>query len=145
MRPLFPYAPIEGNTDCSNKDFHNEHFYDIPTFANLLELRDSMGLVQRCSLEPFMTPRRFFYPREVIEFYQTMTTRGERHRTAIHFTIGGRQGILRAADIAAAFHLLVAQANLGIIGSGYILHPGRWSGSSPKTNQLALFCSRGSF
>ena len=111
MRLLFPCAPIEGNTDCSSKDFHNEHFYDIPTFSNLSELRDSMGLVHCYSLEPFMTRHRFFYPRVVIDFYQTMTTQGERHPTAIHFTIDGHQGILRAADIATDFHLPMALAN----------------------------------
>ena len=58
-----------------------------------------------------MTPRRFFDPRVVIDFYQTMTTQGEHHPTAIHFTIDSRQGILRAADIATAFHLPVALAN----------------------------------
>ena len=111
MRPIFPCSLIEGNTDCSNKDFHNEHFYDIPAFTNLLELIDLMGLVQRYSLEPFMTPHRFFYPRVVFNFYQTMTTRDQHHPTAIHFTIDCRQGILRAIDIAAAFHLSVALAN----------------------------------
>ena len=70
-----------------------------------------MGLVQRYSLEPFMAPRQFFYPRVVIDFYQTMTSRGERHPTAIHFTIDGRQGILRAADITAVFYLSVVLAN----------------------------------
>ena len=111
MRPLFPYAPIKGNIDYSNKDFYNEHFYDIPAFANLSELRYTMGFVQRYSLESFMTPRRFFYPRVVIEFYQTMTSRGERHPTAINFTIDGRQGILQVANITGAFHLQVALAN----------------------------------
>ena len=145
MRPLFPYALIEGNADCSNKGSQNEHCYDIPAFSNLFELRDSMGLVQRYSLEPFMTPRRFFYPRVVIEFYQTMTTRGERHPTAIHFTIDGRQGILRTANIASAFHVLVALVNSADYSSGHILHPRRWSRSSPETHQLALFYSGGSF
>ena len=79
---------------------------------NLLpELRDSMGLVQHYSLEPFMTPRRFFYPRVVIDFYQSMTSRGEQNPTAIRFTIDDRQGILKAADIAAAFHLPMIMAN----------------------------------
>ena len=112
MRPLFPCPSIEGNTDCNNKDFHNEHFHGLPAFANMSELWDSMGLIQRYSQEPFMTPLQFFYPRVVIDFYQTMTTRGERHPTTIYFTIDGRQGILRVADIAAAFHLPVALANL---------------------------------
>ena len=49
-----------------------------------------------------MTPHRFFYSRLVIDFYHTMTTQGERHPTAIHFTIDGRRGILRAADIEAS-------------------------------------------
>ena len=108
MRPLLPRPPIEGITYYNNKDCHNEHFYDIPAFANLSELWDSMGLMQRYSRESFMTPRRFFYPRVVIEFYQTMTTRGGHHPTTIYFTIDGRQGIIRVADIATAFHLPVA-------------------------------------
>ena len=58
-----------------------------------------------------MTPRRFFYLRVVIDFYQTMTSRGERHPIALHFTIDGHKGLLRAADIAAAFKFLVALSN----------------------------------
>ena len=68
-RPILHYGPILGNSDCSGKDLHNENFYDIPAFVALPEHRDSMRLVQWYSLEPFMTPRRFFYPRVVIEFY----------------------------------------------------------------------------
>ena len=56
-RPLFPYAPIEGNTDYSSKEFHDENFYDISAFANMSELPDSMGLIHYYSLKPFMTPR----------------------------------------------------------------------------------------
>ena len=70
-----------------------------------------MRLVQRYSLESFMTPRQFFYPRVVIEFYHTMTSRREPNPTAIHFTIDGRPGILRAIDIAATFNLPVVLAN----------------------------------
>ena len=55
-----------------------------------------------------MTPRRFFYPRVVIEFYHT---RREPISTAIHFTIDGRPGIFRATDITATFNLLVVLAN----------------------------------
>ena len=58
-----------------------------------------------------MAPRQFFYPRVVIDFYQTMTSRGECHLTAIHFTIDGCQGILRVADITVAFYLPVVLAN----------------------------------
>ena len=70
-----------------------------------------MGLVQRYTLKLFMTPHRLFYLRVVINFYQTMTSRGERHPTGIQFTIDGRQGILRVVDTATAFHLPVALDN----------------------------------
>ena len=70
-----------------------------------------MRLVQRYSLEPFMTPRRFFYPRVVIEFYHTMTFKRVPHSTAIHFSIDGCKRTLEAADIAAAFHFPAVLAN----------------------------------
>ena len=52
-----------------------------------------------------MTPREFFYPRVAMHFYQSMTTRGARSPTAIHFSIDGRQGILEARHIAEALHI----------------------------------------
>ena len=58
-----------------------------------------------------MTPRWFFYPRVVIEFYHTMTSRQVPHPTAIHFFIDGREETLRAADIAATFNLPVVLVN----------------------------------
>ena len=58
-----------------------------------------------------MTSCQFYYPRVVIEFYHTMTSRREPNSTAIHFSIDGRLGILRASDITAAFHLQVVLAN----------------------------------
>ena len=70
-----------------------------------------MGLIHRYSLELFKTLCRFWYPRVGIDFYQTMTSLGERHPTALHFTIDCRQGLLRAADIATSFQLPVALAN----------------------------------
>ena len=90
---------------------HTEIYYDLPAFAEDSELRDLMLLVQRYSLEPFMIPRRFYYPRVVIEFYHTMTSRREPNPTAIHFSIDGRPGILWASDIASAFHFPVILAN----------------------------------
>ena len=70
-----------------------------------------MGLIHRNSLEPFITLLSFFSPRVVIDFFQTMTSRGEPHLTALHFTINGRQGMLRATDIVVAFQLPVALTN----------------------------------
>ena len=72
-----------------------------------------MLLVQRYSLDPFMTPRRFFYPWVVIEFYHTMTSKLESNPTALHFFIDDRPGILRAFDIIATFNLPVVLANSG--------------------------------
>ena len=69
---LFHYDPIPRNVDCRAKDFHGESYYDIPALSADPRFRDSMSLVHRYSLLPFMTPRKFFYPRVVLEFYHTM-------------------------------------------------------------------------
>ena len=111
MRPYFHCSPIPGNVDCSGRDLHGEVYYDLPTFAEDPKLRDFVLLVQRYHLEPFMTLRRYFYPRVVIEFYHTMTSRREANPTALHFSIDGRPGILWASDIIDALHLLVVLAN----------------------------------
>ena len=75
-RPLFHCDPIPGNVDYHAKDFHGEFFYDIPALATDPRFQDSMQLVHRYSLLPFMTPRKFCYPRVVLEFYHTMTSWG---------------------------------------------------------------------
>ena len=71
-----------------------------------------MRLMERYSLKPFMTPRQFSYPRVVIKFYQTMTSRRVPHSIALHFFIDGREGILRTIDIAAMFNLPAVLANV---------------------------------
>ena len=58
-----------------------------------------------------MHPRQFFYLRLVIDFYQTMTSRGESHPTDLHFTTDGHEGVLHAADIAAIFQFPIAFSN----------------------------------
>ena len=110
-RPYFPCDPIPGNVSCRDRDFHGEVYYDLPAFAADLGLRDSMLLIHRYHLESFMVPRQFYYPRVVIEFYHTMTSRREANPTALHFSIDGRPGILRASDITTALHLLVVFSN----------------------------------
>ena len=59
-----------------------------------------------------MVPRRFYYPRVVIEFFPTMTSRREANPIALHFSIDCRPGILRASDITAALHLLMVLTNV---------------------------------
>ena len=110
-RPYLHCSPILGNTDCNARDLHDEVHYDLLAFFEDPELHDSMRLVQRYSVEPFMTPRWFFYPWVVIEFYQKMTSRQEPNPTTIYFTIDGRPGILQASDIEATFNLPVVLAN----------------------------------
>ena len=58
-----------------------------------------------------MTPRQFFYPQVVLEFYHTMTSRGVPSPLEIRFSIDGRPGVLRATDITAALGLPVVLAN----------------------------------
>ena len=97
--------------DCRAKDFHGESYYDIPALAADPWFRDSMRLVHRYSLLPFMTPGKFFHPRVVLEFYHTMTSRGVSNPMQFHFSIDGRSGLLRASDITAALGLPVVLAN----------------------------------
>ncbi|RVW57728.1 hypothetical protein CK203_111694 [Vitis vinifera] len=56
-------------------------------------------------MEHLLTPRQFYYPRVVLDFYQSMTTRGVRNPTLIHFTIDGRQGAIGARHIAKALRI----------------------------------------
>ena len=58
-----------------------------------------------------MTPRQFFYPWVVLEFYHTMTSQGAPSQTEIRFSINGRPRALRSADIIDALGLPVVQAN----------------------------------
>ena len=66
-----------------------------------------------------MVSRQYYYPRVVTKFYHTMSSRREANPTALHFSIGGRPGILLASDITAALHLPVVLAN----AAGYRLWP----------------------
>ena len=108
---MFSCDPIPGKVNCRAKDFHGESHYDIPALATDPRFRDSMRLVQRYSLLPFMSLRQFFYPRVVLKFYHTMTSRGVSDQMQLQFSIDGRPGIMRAADIIVALGLPVVLAN----------------------------------
>ena len=75
--------------------------------------RDSMRLIEHYSLLPFMTPRQFNYPRVVLQFYHSMTSRGAPSPLELQFSIDDRPGVLRAADISAALGMQTVQANAG--------------------------------
>ena len=130
-RPYFPCDPIPGNVSCRGRYFHGEVYYDLPAFAADPGLRDSRLLVQRYHLEPFMVPRQYYYPRVVIEFYHTMTSRREANPTALHFSIDDRPGILRASNITVVLHLLVVLAH----AAGYRQWP------HPSTREMVRLLS----
>ena len=69
--------------------------------------RDSIRLIEHYSLLPFMTPRQFYYPRVVMQFYHSMTSRGVASPLELRFIIDDRPGVLRAADISEALGLQI--------------------------------------
>ena len=110
-RPLFVGHPIPGNVRLHSRDFHGESYYDVPALMADPRFRDSMQLIEHYSLLPFMTMRQFYYPRVVLQFYHSMTSRGAPSPLELRFSIDDRPGVLRAADISAALGLQIVQAN----------------------------------
>ena len=131
-RPMFTCDPIPGNVDLPARDFHGEPYNDIPVLIADQRFRDSMRLIRQYSLLPFMTPRQFFYPWVVLEFYHTMTSRGVSSPLELRFSIDGRPGVLRAADIIAALGLPVVLAN----SAGYRQWP------QPSHREMVLCLAR---
>ena len=130
-RPYFPCDPIPGNVSCRGRDFHGEVHYDLPAFSADPGLRDSMLLIQRYHMDPFMVSHQFYYPRVVIEFYHTMNSKREANPTALHFSIDSRPRILQASDITAALHLPVVLTN----AAGYRQWP------HPSTREMVRLLS----
>ena len=77
-----------------------------------------------------MSLRQFFYPRVVLEFYHTMTSRGVSDQMQLQFSIDGHPGILRASDITADLGLPVVLAN----SADYQ----QWPQSSPRERVRSL-------
>ena len=112
-RPLFVGHPILGNVRLHSRDFHGESYYDVLALMADPRFRDSMRLIEHYSLLPFMTPRQFYYPRVVLQFFHSMTSRGAPCSLELRFSIDDRPGVLRATDISAALGLQTVQANAG--------------------------------
>ena len=110
---MFTSDPIPGNVDLRARDFHGEPYYDVPALTTDPRFRDSMRLITQYSLLLFMMPRKFYYPRVVLEFYHTMTSRGVLSLLELRFSIDGRPGVLRATDITAALGLPTELENSG--------------------------------
>ena len=60
-----------------------------------------------------MTPRSFYYPRMVLQFYHSMTSQGAPSPLELRFNIDDRPGVHRAADISVALGLPTELANSG--------------------------------
>ena len=110
-RPRFVGNPIPGNTRLHRREFHQESFYDVPALRADPRYREFMRLIEEYSLLPFMTPRQFYYPRVVLQFYHSMTSRETDGLLEIQFSIDDRTSILRPADISAALGLHIAPRN----------------------------------
>ena len=110
-RPMFVGNPIPGNARLHRRPFHQESFYDVPTLRADPRYRESMRLIEEHSLIPFMTPRQYYYPRVVLQFYHSMTSRGGDSPHELQFSIDDRPGLLRAADISAALGLRIPPRN----------------------------------
>ena len=110
-RSLFVRNPIPGNVRLHRREFHQESYYDVPALMADPRFRDSMRLIEHYSLLPFMRPRQYYYPRVVLQFYHSMTSRGASGPLEVQFTIDDRPGILRAADIVAVLGLHIPSAN----------------------------------
>ena len=112
-QPFFTRTPIPRNVDLRARDFHGETYYDVPALTADLQFRDSMRLITQYSLLRFMTLRQFYYPRVVLQFYHSMTSRGVSSPLELRFCIDDRPGVLRVANIFAALGLPVELANSG--------------------------------
>ena len=110
-RPLFVGNPIPGNVRLHRRGFHQELYYDVPALTTDPRFKDSMRLIEDFSLLPFMTPRQYYYPRVVLQFYHSMTSRGAAGPLELQFSIDDRPGVLRAADISVALGLRIPPAN----------------------------------
>ena len=132
MPPLFVGTPIPGNVGLHARDFHGESYYYVPALTADPRFRDFMRLITQYSLLPFMTPRQFYYPRGVLQFYHSMTSRGAPSPLELRFSIDDRPGVLRAADISAALGLQAEQANSG----------GYWDWPQPTQREMVRCLAR---
>ena len=110
-RPMFVGNPIPGNVRLHRRPFQQESYYDVPGLRADPRYRESMRLIEEYSLLPFMTPRQFYYPQVVLQFYHSMTSRERDGPLEIQFSIDDRPSVLRPADISAALGLRIPPCN----------------------------------
>ena len=110
-RPLFVGNPIPGIVRLHRRPFYQESYYDVPALRADPRFRESMRLIEDYSLLAFMTPRQHYYPRVVLQFYQSMTSRGADGPRELQFSIDDRRRVIKTTDISAALGLRILPAN----------------------------------
>ena len=108
---MFVVHPIPGNAGLHSRPLQQESLYDVPGLRADPRYRESMRLIEEYSLLPFMTPRKFYYPRVVRQFYHSMTSRETDSPLEIQFSIDDRPGVLSLAVISAALRLRIPPRN----------------------------------
>ena len=71
-RPLFVGRPIPGNVRLHRRPFHQESYYDVLALRADPRFWESMRLIEDYSLLPFMTSRQYYYPRVVMQIFQSI-------------------------------------------------------------------------
>ena len=142
--PLFVGHPIPRNVRLHSRDFQGESYYDVPALMADPRFQDSMRLIEQYSLLPFMTPRQFYYPRVVLQFYHSMTSRGAPSPLELRFTIDDRPAVLRERTYQLRWAYRQCRPMLEVIAIGLSRPSGRWSASSPETPQLGQYYFEGS-
>ena len=143
-RPMFVRNPIPGNVRLHRRPFHQESYYDVPVLRDDPRYRESMRLIEDYSLLPFMTPRQHYYPRVVLQFYQSMTSRGGDSPRELQFSIDDRREVLRAADISAALACVYRRPMQRVIEIGPTGLIERWFEHWPETPLLDQYFTGGS-
>ena len=103
-----------------------------------------MRLIERYSLLPFMTPRQFYYPRVVRQFYHSMTSTEADGPLEIHFRIDDRRGVLSPAVISAALRLRIPPRNAEVTEIGSTHRIERLLEHWPEMLQLVQYFIGGS-
>ncbi|KAL6336561.1 hypothetical protein AAG906_025115 [Vitis piasezkii] len=79
-------------------------YHRNPSSKGLWSLCRPLRAIQIVELDHFISSY-ISTLRVAMDFYQSMTTQGAQNPTAIHFSIDGHQGILKARHIAEALHI----------------------------------------
>ena len=143
-RPLFIGKPIPGNVRLHRQEFHQESYYDVPALMADHRFRDSMRLIEHYSLLPFMTPRQYYYPRVVLQFYHSMTSRGAPSPLELRFTIAIAQECSEQRTYQPCWACRYRKPILEVIEIGLTRLSGRWFPFLPETPQPGQCSSGGS-